>query len=76
MIIIEDLTVNESVSDGCLTPNEQFSAISWREQVTFNEMMMMSVLYQINTCAPGELAVPAPHVVPVVLLSLQTRCKS
>jgi len=25
-----------------------FSAISWREQVTFNVMMMMSALYTIN----------------------------
>jgi uncharacterized protein YcaQ len=26
---------DEWVSDCCLMPNEQFSAISWREQVTF-----------------------------------------
>jgi hypothetical protein len=26
-----------------------FSAISWREQVTFDEMMKMSTLYQTNT---------------------------
>jgi len=32
--------VCEWVSDCCLTPNVQCSAISWREQVTFDEMMM------------------------------------
>jgi len=26
------------VNDCCLTPNEQFLAISWREYVTFNEI--------------------------------------
>jgi len=26
-------------------PGEQYSAISWWEQVTFDEMIMMSVLY-------------------------------
>jgi hypothetical protein len=26
-----------------------FSAISWHEQVTFDEMIMMSVLYKIDT---------------------------
>jgi hypothetical protein len=26
---------SEWVSDWCLTPTQQFSAISWREQVTF-----------------------------------------
>jgi len=30
------------------TPNEHFSAISWQEQVTFNEMMMTSILYKTN----------------------------
>jgi hypothetical protein len=33
------------VNDCCLTPNEQFSAISCREQVTFDEMIMISTLY-------------------------------
>jgi len=32
------------VSDCCFTPNVQFSAISWREQDTFNEMTI-SALY-------------------------------
>ena len=36
------------VNDCCLTPNEQFfSSISRREQVTFNEMMMMSKIQLI-----------------------------
>jgi len=39
----------EWVSDCCLTPSEQFSAISWREQVVFDEMMLMSALYLTNT---------------------------
>jgi len=26
-------------------PNGQFSTLSWGEQVTFNEIMMMSTLY-------------------------------
>ena len=30
----------DRVRNWCLMPNEQFLAISWREQVTFNEMMM------------------------------------
>jgi hypothetical protein len=30
-----------SVSDCWLTPNEHLSAISWREQVTFNKLMIM-----------------------------------
>ena len=28
------------MSDCCLTLNEQFSAISWREQVTFDEIVI------------------------------------
>jgi len=36
---------SEWVSDCCLTPTRQFSAISWREQVIFNEMMMRSALF-------------------------------
>jgi len=32
-------------SDCCLTPTEQFSAISWREKVTFDKMMMVSTLH-------------------------------
>ena len=37
-------------SDCCLMPNEQFSAISWREQVKLwlDEMTMMSTLYYTN----------------------------
>jgi len=37
------------MSDCCLTPTQQFSAISWREQVTFNEIMMRSALFNTNT---------------------------
>jgi len=33
------------MSDCCLKPNEQFSAISWREQVAFDDMTMMFALY-------------------------------
>ena len=37
-----NLNVNRNpVNDCCLMSNEQFSAISWREQVAFNEMVMM-----------------------------------
>jgi hypothetical protein len=33
-------------ANGCsFTPNEQLSAISWREKVIFDELMMMSALY-------------------------------
>jgi hypothetical protein len=32
-------------SNYCLTSNEQFSAISWKEQVTFDEMMIMMSTY-------------------------------
>jgi hypothetical protein len=38
----------DRVNDYCLTPNEQFfSSISCREQVTFNEMMIMSKIQLI-----------------------------
>ena len=40
----------EWVSDCCLTPNEYFSAISWREQVTCDEMMVMYALDQHLAC--------------------------
>ena len=30
-------------------PSELFSAISWRVQVTFHEMMMLSVFHETNT---------------------------
>ena len=35
------------MSDCCLMPNEQFLSYgrSWREQVTFNEMIKISALY-------------------------------
>ena len=36
------------LSDCCLMPNEQFSAISCHKQVTFIEMMMRSALYYSN----------------------------
>jgi hypothetical protein len=37
------------VRDCCLTPNEQYFQLSWREQGTFNEMMILSVMYYTNT---------------------------
>jgi hypothetical protein len=37
------------MNDCCLTPSEQLSSISWRENVTFGEIMLMSVLYHTNT---------------------------
>ena len=41
--------VLEAVRDSCLMPKEQFfSCISWREQATFNEMVMMSTLNKIT----------------------------
>jgi len=44
------------VSDCCLTPTQHnFSAISWREQVTFDEMMMMSTLHYIYIDQHAEL---------------------
>jgi len=33
------------VNDYYLTPNEQFSATPWGEQVTFDDMVMLSALY-------------------------------
>jgi len=39
----------EWVIDGFLTPNKQFSAISWREQVKYDEMIMLSALYWTKT---------------------------
>jgi hypothetical protein len=39
------LRAKEPVSDCCFKPNEQYRAISLWEQVTLNEMMMMSSLY-------------------------------
>ena len=36
--------LSEWVSDCCFMQNEQLSALSWREQVTVNEMVMMSTL--------------------------------
>jgi hypothetical protein len=40
-----DFFLEIRVSDYCLTQNEHFSAIVWREQVKFYEMMMKSALY-------------------------------
>jgi hypothetical protein len=37
------------VRDCCLTPNEQYFQLSWREQGTFDEMMILSVMYKTNT---------------------------
>jgi hypothetical protein len=36
---VEPLTINEFISDYCQCQVGNFSAISWREQITFNEMM-------------------------------------
>jgi len=46
------LPVNTEVSVCCLMPSEQFSAISWREQITFNEMMMRSAQSAPKTTSP------------------------
>jgi hypothetical protein len=42
------------VNDCYLTPNEQFSAISWREQVTFDELIMIPALYWTNRVLSGK----------------------
>jgi hypothetical protein len=55
-----------------------FSAISWREQVIFNEIMMMSVFYYINTLSwifilLGPLKNVAGKILPVIFVTnLQT----
>ena len=36
-------------SNCCLMSDQQFSAISWQELVTFDEMIVMSTLYYTNT---------------------------
>jgi len=41
--------MNESINQS--KPTQQFSAISWREQGTFNEMMMVSALYRSTPLA-------------------------
>jgi hypothetical protein len=42
LLVVGDVFV-KTVSDCCITPNEHFFSysISWREQVIFDEMMMM-----------------------------------
>ena len=39
--------LREWVSDCCLTPIEQFSAISWREQVTCSEWLLLNANWAI-----------------------------
>ena len=47
MIIIAGTIIYLRVRYCCLTPNEQFSTILWRDEIAFDEMMKTS-LYQIS----------------------------
>jgi hypothetical protein len=38
----------EGMSDCCLTHNRHFSDISWREQVTFNEIMTSQPMFTLT----------------------------
>jgi hypothetical protein len=44
-MVISNKNTNINLVSDCLTLNEQYSAISWWEEIIFHQMMMMSTLY-------------------------------
>ena len=45
LTVISNNNTNINLVSDCLTLNEQYSAISWWEEIIFHQMMMMSTLY-------------------------------